>query len=523
MSKVTSLRPVLVRCFLLAAAPLAAAAGCQTAPIDPATMADRAALNAREVVHQSGGGVGFTQSNDSDLSKVVSGLGHANDGLKGMAAMIPPVMMSAMSTSPMATAMAGMPTLRTTEEQFDDTADDLKTWLRERVLADANLESKTHDEAVYLLHPDPTCLSIPRAGDPPGQVPALNQKCVDDLTKLQVRVVMTADGDGVRLGLEVGPDKLELSAFIIHSNLLAIESNLPKTYNAVQFVDQTLGNSSPMGGTQLEALTGVVRVSLQKDGEKKVTFAISIPSAIHVATRTSTGGLGPDVHVGADSPTSPTFSLAADGVAQTATATVNLGAIDVLTNWDPRGTGAPPNRDLDVAVGGLWGASTFKEGVKEVVTSGLGVGATSIKVRGNDIFDLDLNPANNRRFDLRASVDQAGEPHFDVTPLFDLSLGFHLGVIASDFNAGSQPASYLLDETYRIRLDNGGATATISTIPASGTFGGGLAVGPGTLTISSTKVADPIVVPAGQCLVSVQNPPPGAHPVLGSIAAAACQ
>jgi len=515
MSKVTSLRPVL---FLLAAAPLAAAAGCQSAAIDPDAMADRAALSAREVVHQSGGGVGFTQSNDSDLSKVVSGLGHSSDGLKGMAAMIPPGMMSAMSTSPMATAMAGVPTLRTTEEQFDDTADDLQTWLRQRVLADANLESKTHDEAVYLLHPDPTCLSLPRAGDPPDQAPTLNQKCADDLTKLQVRVVMTADGDGVRLGLEVGPDKLELSAFIIHSNLLAIESNLPKTYDAVQFVDQTLGDASPMGGTQLEALTGVVRVSLQKDGEKKVTFAISVPAAIHVATRTSTGGLGPDVHVAASS---PTFALSADGVAQTATATVNLGAIDVLTNWDPRGTGTSPNRDLEVAVGGLWGATTFKEGVEEIVTKGLGVGATAIKVRGLDIFDLDLNPADNRRFDLRVSVDQAGEPHFDVTPRFDLSLGFHLGKIASDFN--SPPASDVLEETYRVLLDNGGATATIATVPASGTFGGGLSVGPGTLTISSTKVSAPIVVSAGQCLVSVSNPPAGAHPVLGSIAAAACQ
>ena len=35
------------------------------------------------------------------------------------------------------------------------------------------------------------------------------------------------------------------------------------TYDAAQFVNMTLGDSSPMGGTQLEALAGVVRVSLQ--------------------------------------------------------------------------------------------------------------------------------------------------------------------------------------------------------------------------------------------------------------------
>jgi hypothetical protein len=499
---------------------LIASVGCQSTPIDPSAMADRAALSAREVVHQTGGGVAFTQGSDSGLSKMLSGLGHANDGLSGMASMIPPGMMSAMTGTPVAMAAAGMPSLQTTEEQFDDTADDVKTWLRERVLADANLESKTNDEAVYLLHPDPTCRALPRAGDPPGVMPALGTKCVDDLTKLQVRVVLRADGDGVRLTIEVGPDKLELSSFIIHSNLLAVEANLPKTYNAIQFIDMTLGAQSPMNGTELEALTGVVRVSLEKEAEKKVTFAIAVPSAIHVATRTASGGLGPDVRLAA---TNPTFALTVDGVAKTATSTENLGALDVLTNWDPQGTGAAPNRDLHVAVGGLTGAVTFTDGVQELAMKGLGIGATSIAVRGTPIFDLDLNPADMRRFDLDITLDAAGEPHFAVTPRFDLSMGFHFAAIASDYAPQSQPASYVLDETYRIRLDDGGAAATLFPVPATTTFGGGLEVGAGTLTISSSKVADPITVPAGKCLVHVANPPAGAHPILGSFSVADCQ
>jgi hypothetical protein len=482
-------------------------------------MADRAALNAREVVHQTGGGVGFTQGSDSGLAKMLSGLGHANDGLSGMAATIPPGMMSVMTGTPVAMAAAGMPSLQTTEEQFDDTADDVKVWLRERVLADANLESKTTDEAVYLLHPDPTCRALPRAGDPPDVVPALNQRCVDDLTKLQVRVVLRADGDGVRLTIEVGPDKLELSSFIIHSNLLAVEANLPKTYDAVQFIDMSLGSGSPMGGTQLEALTGVVRVSLEKEAEKKVTFAVAVTSPIHVATRNPSGTLGPDVRLAASN---PTFALTADGVAKTATATVNLGALDVLTNWNPQGTSAAPNRDLHVAVGGLTGATTFTDGVQELDAMGLGIGATSVAVRGTSIFDLGLNPSDMHRFDLRVTLDAAGQPHFAVTPRFDLSLGFHLGAVAADFGAQSQPASYVLDETYRILLDDGGATATLASVPATATSGGGLQVGAGTLTISSSKVTDPIVVPAGKCLVHNANPPAGAHPLLGSFAVADC-
>jgi hypothetical protein len=215
----------------LASLPLLALA-CNSQPIDPTTLAVEAALNAREVVHQTGGGVSFTQSSDSGLQKILTGMAHANDGLSGMAAGMAAVMpdlptsmppgMSAMSTTPMAQAAAGMPSLMTTEEKFDGTADDLKAFLRDRILTEANLESKTNDEAVYLLRAD-TCRALPNAGDPPDTVTTLNTKCADDLAKLHVHVVMRADGDGVRLRVELGPDRLELVSVIIHSNLIATE------------------------------------------------------------------------------------------------------------------------------------------------------------------------------------------------------------------------------------------------------------------------------------------------------------
>jgi hypothetical protein len=504
----------------LALVPLAAAiAGCQSTPIDPPGMADRAALSAREVVHQTGGGVAFTQSDDSGLAKIISGMAHANDGLSGMAAALPPGMMSAMSTTPMAQAAAGMPSLQTTEEQFDDTADDLKLWLRQRVLADGNLETHDTDEAVYLLHPDITCRALPRAGDPPDVVREPSSSCVDELTKLKVRVILRADGDGVRLTVVVGPDKLELSSFIIHSNLLAIETNLPKTRVASQYIDQTLGQDSPMSSDGIEALTGVVRVSLEKEGEKKVTFAVAVPSAIHVATRSSDGQLGPDVQLAASD---PTFSLSADGVAQTATERMNLGALDVLTNWDPQGSSPTKNRDLHVAIGAMTGTTTFTEGMDQLTAKGIGIGATSIAVRGAKIFELGLNPGDMHRFDLVVSLDAAGQPRFAVTPRFDLSMGFHFNAVTSDYARETPPASYVLDETYRILLDAGGSPATVTVVPASMTFGGGLAVGPGTLTLSSSKVATPVVVPAGKCITSATNPPADAHPILGAFAVTDC-
>ena len=497
----------------LLAAPLAA---CHGDPIDPANLADLAALHAREIVHQSGGGVAFTQNDSSGLNTIGNGMQGATDGLAGaMPSPMPPSMASAMGDSPLASAMSGMPSMLTTEEEFDDTADQLKIWLRERVLADANLESKTDDEAIFLLRPDPTCRRIPTADDPPGTIPELNTSCVDDLTRLQVRVSLRADGDGAGLAILIGPERAELSAFVIHSDLLAVEMDLPKAYQATRIIEQTLGTDSP-SDAHFDALGGKIRLAIHKDGEKKVTFSASVLEAIHIGTLDSTGGLGPDVKLAASD---PTVAVTADGILQALAVKVDMGALDVLGDWDPMSV-ASPNRDLRVQVGGLYGQATFTEASDEFVATGVGVGATSVDAHGQRIFDLGLNANDARRFDARLFVNAAGQPEVKLTPRFDLDLGFHLGLVASEYT--TPPASYVLDESYGVLLDNAGAAASIAAAPATSTFGGGIKVTAGTLTISSTGAPQPIVVPTGKCLTGVSTVPAGAHPVLGAFSVVDC-
>jgi hypothetical protein len=506
LSRTLSLLPLL-------AAPLAA---CHNDPIDPANLADLAARHAREIVHQSGGGVAFTYDKNSGLNTIANGMQGAGDGLAGvMPAPMPAPMASAMADSPLAAAAAGRDSILTPEEQFDDTADRLKTWLRERVFADANLESKTNDEAIFVLHPDPTCRRLLTADDPPGTVPELNAKCVDQLTRLQVRVSLRADGDGVRMAILIGPDRLELSVFIIHSDLLALEMDLPKAYQAAQVIDQTLGTNSP-SPTRFDALAGKIRLAIHKDGERKVTFSGSVLDAIHVGTIDSTGGLGPDVKLAASD---PTIAVTADGTVKALTVKVDMGALDVLGDWDPMGV-ASPNRDLRVQVGGVYGQATFTEASDDIVATGVGIGATSVDAHGARIFELGLNPNDARHFDARLFVNAAGQPEIQVTPRFDLDLGFHLGLVASEYT--TPPASYYLDETYGILLDNGGAPASVAAAPATSTFGGGVKVTAGTLTISSTAAPQPIVVPTGKCLTGGATVPAGGHPVLGAFSVVDC-
>jgi hypothetical protein len=495
--------------------PLAACQHDAPPPIDPPKLADLIAQQAREVVHQSGGGVGFTQDSDSGLNKIADGMQGATDGLMGvMPAPVPPAMGAAMGDAPLAAAMAGMSSMLTTEEQFDDTADQLRVWLRERVLADANFESRTDAEAIYLLHDDPTCLRVPRADDPPGTVPELDTSCVRDLSRLEVRVSLRADGDGGRLTILIGPQRIELSTFIIHSDLLALEMDLASAERATEVINQTLGGDSPV--TTFEALTGKVRFAVHKDGQKKVTFSASVLQPIHIATRDVNGAVGPDVKLAASD---PTMSVTADGNAQALTVKVDMGALDVLGDWNPMGV-ASSNRDAHVQVGGVYGQATFTEANDDIVVTGAGIGALTVDAHGTRIFDLGVNPSDMRRFDAHVFVNAAGQPEIRVLPRFDLDLGYHLGAVASEYT--TPPPSYLLDESYRVLLDNSGFAASVAAAPATSTFGGGVKVTQGTLTISSTRATDAVVVPAGKCLTGGATVPPGAHPVLGAFSVVDC-
>ena len=93
-----------------------------------------------------------------------------------------------------------------------------------------------------------------------------------------------------------------------------------------------------------------------------MTFSASVLEAIHIGTLDSTGGIGPDVKLAASD---PTFAVTADGMLQTLTVKVDMGALDVLGDWDPMSV-ASPNRDLRVQVGGLYGQATFTEASDDV-------------------------------------------------------------------------------------------------------------------------------------------------------------
>jgi hypothetical protein len=139
-----------------------------------------------------------------------------------------------------------------------------------------------------------------------------------------------------------------------------------------------------------------------------------------------------------------------------------------------------------------------------------------VKEGQNVLFSLDLNASNERRFDLDVSVGADDRTLLEVSPAFDLSLGFAFSHIADRVRNIPQ---YALDDAIRVVLA-GAARPAVKSV--SGPRGNGLAVVAGSLSLTSrTSPQVDVTVGAGQCLLDGSSPPGESHP-LSSLQAGAC-
>jgi hypothetical protein len=494
---------------------LAGCAGNEPEKIDAVSAPQVMASRARQIVGGAGEAAGFAGEDGSVMSRALRAVDDASSGLVGgaMRAPMPAPLMGTMGSSPAIGDMMGSPRLSflTKEERYQETGKDLEVLIRDRLLVASNIESQTDVEVIYLLRPDPTCRKLP-SQVPSGQEAPLDEKCARDLPRLQVRIVLRADGDGARFAVLLGPDRHELSAFVIHSDLLAWEMGLASARKASEFADMALGKM--MEQSPFTRLEGRIKLALRRLGDKKASASFGVLEPIVLEA------MDPALSF-TTAKSDPLFAVTGDGAARELTFALHLGNTEIRAPWDPRDTGAK-NRDLQIALGGLSGETTVSEGSQQMLWKGLGIGHTFVAVRGTNIFELDLNPADGRKLDLRLIAD-GSKARLEVTPKLDLSLAFKLGAIAGDFR--EPPPEHLRDETYGILLAPGGAPpAVIELRGPSGSFAGGIKVVGGSLTLSARNApAARVSVPAGQCLTGNPMPPAGAHPVLGQFSAVSCQ
>lgn len=483
-------------------------------PVDAKQSTTTAAQNAERAISQAGHALAFSIDSNGTLSKTADATGSTSSSVMPMMqTSMPPSLLKAM-VGPALTAQATgmtMPSMMTAEEKFDQIATEIRRVMQERLFVDSNLESNDNGTATYLLKPDPTCRPLPADDAPAGTVTDIDQKCAMDLTKVEVRVAISNDGDGSRLRFLIGPQHLELAVFIIHSDLLAMEVNLPQTKAAVDYINTTLGKTdSPTGN--FDELAGKVRSSVQILGTNKAAFAFAVLEPIVVAP----AGEGRFTTAAAD----PFYKITGDGTARTAELQMGIGATEVDATWDPQHMGLS-NRDLHFTMAGFYGRYALDDAAKTITLTDVGIGETRFTVRGSTIFDMNLNASAMRRFSGLIRVNADDSAHIELTPKFDLSLAFDYNSVAADFS--SPPSMEIAHDTYGVAL-TGSGTLAVDTVASTPTFRGGLKVLAGMLSLTAASApAETVTVPTGKCLTSVAGgAPAGTNALLGALQSVDC-
>jgi len=504
---------------------LGVAAGCNPSkPLDEKQATATAAANAETAIQQAGKALSFIVE-DSGTLKTVSSAGTSTGtvmsqtagdmaarGAVAASTAMPRSMLKALVGPTVSAQLTGtaMPTMMTTEEQFDQAASELRKLMEQRLFVDTNLEGNDGTTATYLLKPDPTCRPLPADDAPAGTVPDIDAHCQDELTKVPVRIAVTHDGDGSKLAVQIGPARLQLVAFIVHSDFLAADVDLAMAKAASDYIDAQLGTDAP--SRSFDRLAGTLRFSLKRLGEQKVMAAFSILQAVDVAETN-----GPEILTAA---ADPAYALTGDGASKLATLQVGLGASEIDDPWNPQGT-APANRDERMTVGGVYGTYTLDENAKKITLTDVGMGEEKVSVRGMTILDLNLNADALRRFSGAVTVNADDTVHVELMPSFNVNLAYDYQSIASEL--ASPPSAATLHDTYGVALANGAGAVAFDTVKANGTFTGGLKVVAGTLTISAASAPDATVtVPAGKCLSSPAAAPAGTNPLLGALSVSDC-
>jgi hypothetical protein len=388
-------------------------------------------------------------------------------------------------------------------DEISDEAKELRWIIKNRLLAQNNLESHDHVQAIYRLRPEVTCAE-------PHAV-RLDEECARFFGRVDVRLRLIRSGAGHEVELQVGGERVRPLTLYIDPSRITATAELQAVKSAVLVVASRLEEPDPGLPT---VMRGAFQLALTKDGERSATFALSLLDMIEVrddqersAFRTAAA--------------SPALSVRLDGDARKIRSWASVGLTEVITPLDDN-VRRPASPDLRVVVAGLYGQGTVDLNEEKLVFQnvGLGAGPSFAEVRGQRIVELNLNAQDKRGFDATVTVAPDGTPRLALAPRFDLDLMFKLALIKAELS--SPPPAHLEDETYRLLVDGAGGQGPVLE-PFEDREGQrtGVRVVSGQVSLSSSKVPAAVNAAAGQCL-EPREPAPGDHPVLGAVQVTTC-
>lgn len=330
---------------------------------------------------------------------------------------------------------------------------------------------------------------------PPGP----DRDCVRMIEQLEIRLRVTLAGaQGLDLALLIGPGRDEVLSIALRPDEITVTIDLAEIRSAIEHFASVTGARVRLP----EVMEGRVSGTLAVDGPEAVRVEASIEQEIRVE------GEGVEVSIEARRPFARVRLTGGD-----------RPALDLFADWGRTRASVPGGERLggrvDVDLGGL-GGHLVLDGTSDAQVTfedlGLGLTRSEVKVDGQRLIAIDLNPDAGRRLDV--TIDAGGDrPEVALAPGLDLTVELHLAAIADRYRV----PPYLLDETYRVQAEGMPRLALVERADGSEA----VEVLAGTLRLSSSTGAA-VVVAAGQCLVD-DPVTDGEHELLGGLAAAPCR
>jgi hypothetical protein len=438
--------------------------------------------------------------------------------------------------------------LEEARQEIREGAQDLVVELRERILIEANLESSTSTSATYRLGADLLCSGdsdqAPSGASAGPTDPEFDSDCVDQVTRLEPRLVLTSPHEGdIDVTLLLGAERHAPLTLELYRESLGVRVDLDEGLEVARDFGEDLEG--------LRTLSGSLEWRLVRNAARDYSFEFNVLEPVSAVLESEGATLTASLAA-----SSPAWNVRVNGNTNTLSAGLDLGTLRVLgplrlfadlfdgdDSIDDAGgvTGGafdavplpepePTPREytgvIDLLLAGLSGTVSYTADTDVFSFSDLGFGddTSTLKHDGNTLLGLDLNALSGRRVNLEVSPTEDGA-EIRISPTFDLQLALAFEHIADQFDG---IADYLLSDALHFWFEGDSPAIEIGDEQ--------LRVTSGTLHLDSQ--ADPsldIRVDAGMCLgeapdassetnsSEISSGEDGAEHPLASMAATSCE
>lgn len=389
-------------------------------------------------------------------------------------------------------------------------ADDIAEFLRERIFADANLESEQLGVATYLLHGATFC-------DADSEATA-RENCIANIDSLQLRVTVAEDtvAGGFALALLVGPDHLHPMDLKLGDSpsTAALTADLGELKRCAEFAANVLHDDAILD-TLPQVLAGRIQASIQTDAEHiQFDAAVLEPLRVEVAQESGTLALALEESL---------WGAALERVERNFNFSIAMGSLDVMLPYSMlHDESTDSSRVVSGHLAGASGNVALHDSDTDALSLthlGLGDHRSTISIDNQEIVSLELNADVGRIFDLHLNPQGEGDARTvqsTFSPAFILSLALQLESIAEDLNIPEWARSNI----FKVILTSVSEGGWPSLTPLQEA----LRVDVGQLILASSQHPESDVsVGGGQCLTSQSELREGSAAPWGYFSAGTCE